>query len=112
MDPVDRDAPTPRQTGVWAIAFGRASSYIPRLIDAQIAKRAPRAELYDPTGVMACERLIRKFRELIGHFKAWETDRPRQIRDNDAKQAELKAAALEADALLDAMPKKADGSRF
>lgn len=112
MDPVDRDAPTPRQTGVWAIAYARAMAHLARLKDAKIAKAAPRPKLFDPTGLIHCERLIRKLEELIVHFKAWESDRPRQIRDGDEKQAELKKVLAEADVILGAMPKKADGSSF
>jgi len=106
MMPPDREAKTPRASGVWAIQTDVATAYITRLERAMAAKRAPHPIWYDPSGFVKCERLVKVLRGLREHFIAWQTDRILQAREQDALCAELREHIATAETILRAMPPK------
>jgi hypothetical protein len=103
---VDRDAPTPRQTGTWGLALAKTQAWIKRLERAIPAKASNSPFWYDPTGHYQATRMKEHLESLAPHFIAWRTDKALEARENDELQARLKEIGAAVETLLGAMPPK------
>lgn len=109
---VDRDAPTPKQSGNWEFFSALATSMAIRLEAAAIAKASTNMRLRDLPAVPWCRAAAIELRAMVPDFQGWQNDPEKASRERATLGVRLIALVRDGEELLTRMPRKPDGSTW